>query len=147
MRRHQAAGDGGAVQTSTRDGGVTAVLVLIWVAWVLVPLLLAGEALASGISFLGEQPTAAELAQADRLFVAAALTAAGLPLIGILVGAWHDRRASAAAFAVALGLGLLVAVPVLHVVDHGPPASAIPTHSPGGACQEHSGGDNRCPGG
>ena len=77
MCRQPAAGDGGEVQTSTRNGRVTAVLVLIWVAWVLAPLLLAGAAVASGISFLGEQPTAAELAQADRLFVAAAVLLAG----------------------------------------------------------------------
>jgi hypothetical protein len=147
MCRRPAAGDGGEVQTSTRNGRVTAVLVLIWLAWVLAPLLLAGAAVASGISFLGEQPTAAELAQADRLFVAAALTAVCLPLAGILLSAWRDRRASAAAFAVALGVALLASVPALHAVTPGPAPSAIPTHSGGGACQEHSGGDTRCPGG
>jgi hypothetical protein len=137
----------GGVQTSTRrNGRLTAVLVLLWVAWVLAPLLLAGAALASVLTFFGEQPSPADQAQADRLLVAAALTAVVLPLAGVLLSALRDRRASAAAFAVALGIGLLASVPVLREVGPDRAPSAIPSHS-GGACQEHSGGDNRCPGG
>ena len=136
----------GRVPTSTqRSRGLTAVLVLIWVTWVLAPLLLAGAAVASGITFLGDLPTPAAEARADRLFVAAALTAVCLPLAGIVLSAVRDRRASAAAFAVALGIGLLASVPVYRIVVPEPAPSAIPSHS-GGACQEHSGGDNRCPG-
>jgi hypothetical protein len=121
-------------------------LVLIWVAWVLVPLLLAGAAVASLVTFLGEPPTSAEEASGDRFLVAAATTAVCLPLAGILLSAWRDRRVSAAAFSVALGVGLLASVPVFQVVVPDRAPSAIPSHS-GGGCQEHSGGDTRCPGG
>lgn len=134
------------VPETRRSGGVTATLVLIWVAWVFAPLLLAVAAVGSVVTFLGEQPTAAEQAQADRLLVAAALAAVCLPLAGLVLSAWHERSGSAAAFAVALGIGLLAVVAVLHGVGRGPAPSAIPHHSTGGACQEHSGGDNRCPG-
>jgi hypothetical protein len=137
----------GGVQTSTRrNGWIIAVLVLIWVAWVLVPLLFAGAAVASLVTFLGEPATPAEEASADRLFVAAAVTAVCLPLAGILLSALRDRRGSAAAFSVALGVGLLASVPVFQVVLPDRAPSAIPSHS-GGGCQEHSGGDTRCPGG
>jgi hypothetical protein len=134
-------------RTTARTGaGTTTALVLIWIAWVLVPLLLAGAAVASVMTFFGELPTPAEEAQADRLLVAAALVAIGLPLGGILLSAWRDRATSAAAFAVALGIGLLASVPVFHLAAPDRAPSAIPAHS-GGGCQEHSGGDTRCPGG
>jgi hypothetical protein len=135
-------------RTPTLRGGAgtTALLVLIWAAWVLVPLLLAGAAVASLLTFFGEVPAPAEEASADRFLVAAAVTGICLPLAGVVLSAWRDRRASAAAFSVALGIGLLASVPVfqLAVPDRAP--SAIPSHS-GGGCQEHSGGDTRCPGG
>ena len=71
--------------STTRSGGLTAVLVLIWGAWVLAPLVLAGAAVASLVTFLGEPPTAAEVASAGRLFAAAAArgcrTHPGLPML------------------------------------------------------------------
>jgi hypothetical protein len=125
----------------------TAAIVLLWAAWILVPLGLAGAAVASLLTFFGERPTPAEEAHAGRLLLAAALTAIVLPLLGILVSAWTDRRASAVAFSLALALGLLASVPLFQAAGPDRVPSAIPVHSGGGACQEHSGGDTRCPGG
>ena len=51
------------------------------------------------------------------------------------------------AFGVALVIGLVAAVPVLEAAQPDPPRSAIPFREPGGACQEHSGGDTHRPGG
>ena len=132
--------------TSARRSRTTALLVLLWVGWVLVPLGLAAAAVASVLTFFGDSPTAAEEAAANRYLLGAVLVAIAIPFAGLLVSAWNDRRASAVAFSLALAVGLVLAVPVLHTVAPDPAPSAIPPHS-GGACQEHSGGDNRCPGG
>ncbi len=132
--------------TSRGGAGTTALLVLLWVAWVLVPLGLAVAAVASLPTFFGELPTPAQHASADRLLVAAVLTALAVPVLGLLVSAWTDRRTSTVAFCVALALGLLAAVPVVQAVAADRAPSAIPGTS-GGGCQEHSGGDTRCPGG
>lgn len=137
------------VETSTTPRGrtrITAVLVLLWVAWVLVPLGLAVTAFLSVLTFFGEQPTAAEKDHAARLLVAAVLTAVAIPVLGILLSARTDRRKSAVAFCIALSLGLLSSVPVFVAIESDREPSAVPSHS-GGGCQEHSGGDTRCPGG
>jgi hypothetical protein len=122
-------------------------LVLLWLAWVLVPLLLAGSALGNLLTFFGESPTEAEQAQATRLLVLAAVAAVAIPAVGLIVSLRARRQGSAAAFVVAGGLSLLAAVAVVGGTAPEEPRSAIPSHQPGGACQEHSGGDNRCPGG
>jgi hypothetical protein len=122
---------------------VTALLALLWVAWVLVPIGLVLASIGTVLTFLGDLPTPAERAQADRLLVAAVVVAVAVPLLGVLVSVCSDRRASAAAFGVALALGLVAAVPVAEDLA---PEPAAPQQS-GGGCQEHSGGDTRCPGG
>ncbi len=134
-------------RTTARGGpGTTTGLVLIWGAWVLVPLGLAIAAFLSVLTFFGEQPTAAEKDHAVRLLVAAVLTAVVVPVLGILLSAHTDRRKSAVAFCIALSLGLLSSVPVFVAIESDQEPSAVPSHS-GGGCQEHSGGDTRCPGG
>ena len=121
-----------------------AVLVLIWLAWVLVPPLLVFGGAIGAAPFFGEQPTAAERSQATTLYLVAAVLALGLPLLGLVLS-WRTRRVAAACFGAALvvalvPVGLLLAEEVrgagTYAPDPGPPV-----------CQEHSGGDNRCPGG
>ncbi|MCZ2821319.1 hypothetical protein O2V63_13320 [Modestobacter sp. VKM Ac-2977] len=123
----------------------SATLLLILVAWVVVPPLLAFGGAIGAAPFLGEQPTTAERAQATGLFVVAAVLALGLPLLGVML-TWRTRKAAAACFGAAMIVVAILIAPLLAQefrgdvggaqVDSGPPV-----------CQEHSGGDNRCPGG
>ena len=57
------------------------------------------------------------------------------------------RQGSAAAFVVAGGIALVAGALLVVGMAKQEPRSAIPSRDPGGVCQEHSGGDNRCPGG
>jgi hypothetical protein len=74
------------------------------------------------LSFFGELPTEAEQAEVRRY-------------------------GSATAFGCAAALGLIAAGVLVLGTARPEPRSAIPFHDPGGACQEYSGGDTRCPGG
>jgi hypothetical protein len=123
-----------------------AALLLIWLAWVLVPpLLLFGGAMTSA-PFFGEQPTAADRSQSAGLYLVAAVLALGLPFVGLLL-TWRTRRVAAACFGAAL---LVVAIPVALLLGRGAgnvgPAGPAPDTGPP-VCQEHSGGGTRCPGG
>ena len=134
-------------RSTSGSANTTGWFVLLWVAWVLVPLGLAGSALGNLLTFFGELPTDAEEAQARQLFLLAAAVAVAIPVVGLIMSLRAGRQGSAAAFVVAGGLSLLAAVAVVVGTAPEEPRSAIPSHQPGGACQEHSGGDNRCPGG
>ena len=136
MRRDQAS----ASQT-------TGWFVLLWLAWLLVPANLFVAAVTSVPLFTGEEPTAAEEAQANRLFLLAALVAVAIPVVGLSMSLRARRQGSAAAFVLAGGMALIAAVLLVVGMAKPEPRSAIPSRDPGGACQEHSGGDNRCPGG
>jgi hypothetical protein len=127
--------------------GTTGWFVLLWLAWVLVPVGLVVSAMGSLLTFFGELPTEAEKAQATRLLVLAAVAAVAIPAIGLIMSLRAGRQGSAAAFVVAGGLSLVAAVLLVIGTARPEPGSAIPVHDPGGACQEHSGGDTRCPGG
>jgi hypothetical protein len=103
--------------------------------------------------FFGEQPTADELAQAMRLMLGALACGLLAPAVGMGLAVLFGRRMAALLFAVALGLSVLagVATGVLSrdslrsLRDElAPPTTTAPRPMP---CQEHSGGDNRCPGG
>ena len=128
------------------DSTTTGWLVLIWAAWALVPGGLFLSALGTLLTLLGDLPTEAEQAEADRLIVLAGLAAFAIPIVGLLVSLRARREGSATAFGGATALGLVVAIAA--VVGTGPsaPRSGIPRHEPGSVCQEMSGGDNRCPG-
>jgi hypothetical protein len=130
---------------STTTG--TAWLVLLWLAWLLVPAGLVVAAMGSLLTFFGELPTEAERADARRLFVLAAVAAVAVPVIGLLGSLRVRRHGSAAAFGSAAVVGLVAAAVLVVGTAPREPRSAIPSRDPGGACQEHSGGDTRCPGG
>ena len=137
---------GEALRRARRGGSPpSAGLFLIWLTWVLVPpMLLFGGAMTSA-PFFGERPNEADRAQSSTLFLVAAALALGLPLLGLLL-TWRTRRVAAACFGAAL---VVVAIPVALLLG-----SELSSRTPGPApdsgppvCQEHSGGDNRCPGG
>ena len=126
-------------------GTSSAVLVLIWLAWILVPPLLVFGGAIGAAPFFGEQPTAAEQAEATRLYVIASVLALGLPSLGVLL-TWRTRAVAAACFGAAL---VLVCIPVAMLMAQefrGQSIGPAPDDGPP-VCQEHSGGDNRCPGG
>jgi len=133
--------------TSAAASGTTGWFVLLWLAWVLVPAGLVAAALGSLLTFFGELPTEAEHAEARRLFVLAAVVAVAIPVVGLILSLRTRRQGSAAAFLFAGGIALVAAVLLVVGMANQQPRSAIPSRDPGGVCQEHSGGDNRCPGG
>jgi hypothetical protein len=139
--------DGPVQRDPATASGTTGWLVLLWAAWVLVPLGLVVSAMGSLLAFFGELPTEAEKAQATRLLVLAAVAAVAIPVVGLIVSLRAGRQGSAAAFVVAGGLSFVAAAVLVVGTARSEPRSAIPVHDPGGACQEHSGGDTRCPGG
>ena len=77
-----------------------------------------------------------------------------VPCVGLLLAALSGRRWAAAAFAGALGLSLLAAGTLgllsrdslRSLRDELAPPTSTSVRGPL-PCQEHSGGDNRCPGG
>jgi hypothetical protein len=136
----------GPVRSSGPARTSPAALVLIWVAWVLVPPLLVFRAAITSAAFFGEEPTAAERSQSATLYLVAAALAVGLPFVGLLL-TWRSRKVAAACFGVAL---LVAAIPVALLLAEAYRDADLsrPAPDPGPpVCQEHSGGDNRCPGG
>jgi hypothetical protein len=121
--------------------------VLLWTAWVPVPAGLVIAALGSLLTFFGELPTDAERADARRLLVLAAVVAVAIPVVGLVLALRIRRRGSATAFGCALAVGVVAGLVLIAGTAPRVPRSAVPTPRPGGACQEHSGGDTRCPGG
>ena len=132
---------------SPSAAGTTGSFVLLWVAWLLVPAGLVVAAIGNLLAFFGELPTEAEQAEARRLFVLAAVAAVGIPVVGLLVSLRTRRQGSAVAFGVAAAFALVGALVLVVGGARSAPRSAVPPSDPGGTCQEHSGGDNRCPGG
>lgn len=142
-----------AARTVRRDPLATACSVAI-------PLLVVGAPVvtlilvwwAFGLTFHlagGTPPTDAEQQRAGWLALAAA-AAVGLPVLGFVLavragtrpGMWTFALMGAVGLAVAAVLTVGVALPALRDATPSPQPSS--TRS---VCQEHSGGDNRCPGG
>jgi hypothetical protein len=148
----QGGGVDGGQQTWARLAGdrprraPTALLVLLWLAWLLVPPVLLFGAAITAAPFFGELPTAAEQSQAGALTLVALVLVVAVPLLGLVLTG-RSRRIAAGAFAVALLGGLALGAAAL------PPgwwrSGDVPVQTDGGraGCQEHSGGDTRCPGG
>jgi uncharacterized membrane protein len=97
------------------------------------------------LHFLGETATPEEVAESRRLFGLAAVLAVTVPLAGLLLCLSVRRKRFGILFAVLLLLGSTFAGFVaLDAYRSRPPA---PVEQGPRACQESSGGDNRCPGG
>ncbi len=137
----------GAGTSTTGRLGTSVVLALLWTAWLLLPAYLVLAGMGELLSFFGEVPTDADRESARRSFLTAGAAAAGIPLLGAAVAACTRRTRSASVFGVAAVAGLLGAVLLVVATAPPEPRSAIPVDRGGGPCQEHSGGDNRCPGG
>jgi hypothetical protein len=122
-------------------------LPLLGAAWVVAVPALVLDAFGHSLAFFGESPTAAEVAATERLLEIAAAVAVGLPLLGLVVALALRSRGGSWTFVVLLVLGLAFTLLVgwnghLRHRDDPPPPSPRTT-----TCQEHSGGDTRCPGG
>jgi hypothetical protein len=123
-------------------------LALLWGVWLLVPPVLVFDGAITAAPFFGEQPTDDERSEAAALFLVAGLLAVGVPLVGLVLTVRARARVATGAFVVALVVGAVVlamSIPEGWWRDrNAPPAQ---TTDPPVVCQEHSGGDNDCPGG
>jgi hypothetical protein len=139
--------DTAATTTDDAAGGRTVLLGFLWLGWVLLPPGFFVWGTLRTWSLFG-QPVPPDLEQEAFSWVLAAVAlAVGLPLIGLCLTVGTGRRVSAVAFAVALVAGLLVAGLVLESHPAARPVPEVPAERTGVVCQEHSGGDTRCPGG
>jgi hypothetical protein len=138
-----------------RPGGapVSALLGLAGLAWGFGAPVLWYGAMITGASFFGEAPSPAEQQASFRLFLWSLACGLVVPSAGLVLAAATGRRAATALMAVALALsvagglatGTVSSETTRAVRDHlNPPDPPAPRP---GACQEHSGGGNRCPGG
>ncbi|PPK65567.1 hypothetical protein V5P93_005038 [Actinokineospora auranticolor] len=119
------------------------VWVLLFFAWLFgVPLLFLRAVFA--MPFTG-MASAAEVARRDSMVMWTEIVAVALPLVGVLLAAVTRRKVPAVVFGIALFLSVSVVgyERTLNARHHPPPE---PT-SDWPVCQEHSGGDNECPGG
>jgi hypothetical protein len=150
------AGDDGNRRAAGPRGGclLDGVLGLLGAAWALGTPVLAFAAMFASAPFLGEQPTAAETAQSHRMLLGALACGILVPLVGAVLGLGSGRKLAAVVFAAALGISLLAAAATGFLSRDSlrtfrdellpPTSTSVPRPVP---CQEHSGGDNRCPGG
>ncbi len=122
-------------------------LVLLGLAWLVLPAWFVFGAAITSASFFGDSPSASDQAEAGRLLVRAGITAVVLPALGLAVASWLGRTGARAVFGVALAIGAVAAVVLIGAAPQvaGEVPAPAPTSSP--RCQEHSGGDTTCPGG
>ncbi|MET0693868.1 MAG: hypothetical protein ABWX96_03935 [Propionibacteriaceae bacterium] len=131
----------------TRHRAFRVIWPLAIIAWLLGTVVLLGNAFAATLTFFGETATAEEQATSEHYLVAAAWVAVALPLVGLVSAALGRSRPGTWVCALALLVGLgFAGLVVLSVHEHHrhdpqPPRPRVTV------CQEHSGGDNRCPGG
>ncbi|MEV6371291.1 DUF6234 family protein [Micromonospora musae] len=129
-----------------------AVVALLTVAWLIGGLVLLGWVFAIGLEGWADQHSnqgggADALSRKANvvLLLLVAEVVAGPVVIVVVARGGHLRRTAAVYLVIAFGLGVL-AVPVAagayRELAPPPPPSPPPTR-----CQEHSGGDTRCPGG
>jgi hypothetical protein len=119
-------------------------LPLLGIGWVIATAWLVLAAFGASLTFFGELPTPEEQAATRRLLLAAAVVGTVVPLAGLLLAGSLRSRAGLWTFGVLLVLGGLLAglVGLSLYRDRAPAPTPRPT-----VCQEHSGGDTRCPGG
>jgi hypothetical protein len=117
--------------------------VLVALAWVLVPAFAFVLGAAELLAFFGETPTPEEERAAATAWTAGAAAAGLLPLVGLALAATGRQRTR---WAVAAGVGVVVACVLLTWVDGLRPAPPEPPRPPVG-CVERSGGEATCPGG
>ena len=139
------------VDTGRRGGSIVGLLVLVWVCGLIAA---AGWWVGIGLEqwsvSYGDQPDEfADLGRrASVALLVAALVATGGPAIIALVAYQLRRVRTAVVFLVLTGVIAVPAVPIaVFTARDLDPAPAPTTPGPPGRCVEHSGGDNRCPGG
>ena len=134
----------GMERTTVRPSWVPVVQLLLMAAWLVgTPLLVFSAAIGSA-PFLGEQPTGAEEALSRQQLRAAGALATGAPFAACLLAARYRQQVAATVFGLLAALGLVGAVALS---AGGTPAEQAPPPDRPPVCQEHSGGDDRCPGG
>jgi hypothetical protein len=135
-------------------GCLLGVFGLLGIVWAFGTPTLAYAWMFAAAPLFGEQPTAAELAQAHRFLLGTLACGFLVPFVGLLLAALSGRKVAALVFVGALGvsvlaagaLGLLSRGSLRSLRDELAPPTSTSVRRPI-PCQEHSGGDNRCPGG
>lgn len=109
--------------------------------------LLTLQALLDTASLLGEQTDVADhAAQHHDVGVAVAVSAA-VVVVGLVLAVQARSDAAATAFAVLVLPTLVLALLWVGTTPAPTPGAPVRSEARQGACQEHSGGDTRCPGG
>ncbi len=119
---------------------------LLWVpgvVWLAGTPLLFVLAVAQSLTFLGEQVSPEQQRATTVGLIWAAVFCAGAPIVGFVVAGLARSRRALRLYGVAIVIGLLPGLYWTAQVDarNPPPVERVST------CQEHSGGDTRCPGG
>ncbi|MGY1857446.1 hypothetical protein [Modestobacter sp. SYSU DS0290] len=131
--------------------GAGVLLGLLALAWVVVPTVLVLGIAWDAVSWAGSLPFAGnttwhEQAVAHERAVWATVVGAGVPLVGVVLGLVWRRGALVAVSGIAAAAGLAGGFTLLRLVSPSEAPAPVPDNRPP-VCQEHSGGDTRCPGG
>jgi len=137
--------DGMIDRSAPRPVWPDVVMVLAVLGWLSGPPVLAYGGFIVGAPFFGELPTAADRALSARLWTGAVAALVAFPALGLWCAARQRRRGAVVLFSLGVAAGLLVSAVVLTLSVQG--RTETPAPRAPGACQELSGGDNRCPGG
>jgi hypothetical protein len=99
----------------------------------------------AGISIFGGPPTQHMLDRRAGLLTAAFVVGTAGPLAGIAVASYTRQAAAGVIYGVVLAATL--AITTLSHISRDATEDPLPTPRGPQVCQEHSGGDTRCPGG
>ncbi|MFC3688198.1 hypothetical protein [Aquipuribacter hungaricus] len=138
--------DAAAPASSSPPGTRRWARALLWlpaVVWFVGTPLLVLHHLGQSLTFFGEQLSPQEVAAARVTLVWAAVCSAGAPVAGLALAGLARSSRALRLYGVAVVLGCMPGLFWAALVDHRTPTPVERVTT----CQEHSGGDTRCPGG